>query len=186
VFSDKMEYVVFRPYWDVPPNIVQNEFTKGIPADFDVSTTKEGKMHLRQRPGPKNALGLAKFIFPNDFNIYLHDTPARSLFERDVRAFSHGCIRVEKPSELAQWVLGWSEERVEKAMQDGGNNRYVNLPKKIPVYIAYMTTFMRDGQLWFGNDIYSRDDQLVQAVAPGVVPSGDAVRAIATLKGLTD
>ena len=190
VFSDMMEFVVFRPYWNVTPNIAENELfpqfaSGGMPADYEVYQ-EHGQTRLRQKPGPKNSLGLVKFMFPNDFNIYLHDTPARSLFQRDVRAFSHGCIRVENPAELAQWVLGWSEERVEKAMQEGGNNRYVNLPSKIPVYIAYMTTFMRDGQLWFGNDIYNRDDQLAQAVAPGAMPSGEAVRSIATLKSLTD
>jgi murein L,D-transpeptidase YcbB/YkuD len=190
VFSDMMEFVVFRPYWNVTPNIAEKELfpqfaAGGMPADYEVYQ-EHGQTRLRQRPGPKNSLGLVKFMFPNDFNIYLHDTPARSLFQRDVRAFSHGCIRVEEPSELAQWVLGWSEERVETAMEEGANNRYVNLPSKIPVYIAYMTAFMREDQLWFGNDIYNRDDQLAQAVAPGATPSGDAVRTIETLKSLTD
>src|SRR5436190_8153536 len=106
VFSDSMEYVIFRPYWDVPPKIAENELIpKGVPADFE-ETTEGGELHFRQRPGPKNALGLVKFMFPNDFNIYLHDTPQDNLFDKDVRAFSHGCIRLEKPDELASWVLG--------------------------------------------------------------------------------
>src|SRR5205814_6448769 len=133
---------------------------KGVPSDFEM-TTQNGKPHLRQRPGPKNALGLVKFIFPNDFNIYLHDTPQDRLFDKDVRAFSHGCIRVEKPAELAQWVLGWDASRVEQAMQEGGDNKGVKLPRKIPVYIAYGTAYVRDGQLYFGNDLYHRDDELV-------------------------
>lgn len=186
VFSDRMEFVIFRPYWDVPDKIAENEILpKGVPADFEVSS-RGGKVHLRQRPGPKNALGLVKFIFPNDFNIYLHDTPYGELFKKDVRAFSHGCIRVEKPDELAQWVLGWDAGRVEDAMQRGSNSRQVNLPRKIPVYIAYFTAYMRDGNLWFGNDLYRRDDRLAQAVAGGAIPSGDAVRAIAALRQLTD
>jgi L,D-transpeptidase YcbB len=185
VFSDRMEHVIFRPYWDVPQSIVQNEFTNGIPSDFDVST-RNGELHLRQRPGPKNALGLVKFMFPNDFNIYLHDTPHDALFKKDVRAFSHGCIRLEKPEELATWVLGWDLDRVREAMNKGPNDRLVKLPQKIPVYIAYFTTFVRDGELWFGNDLYRRDNELAQAVIGGAAPSPDAVRAIEALRKLTD
>ena len=185
VFSDKMEHVIFRPYWDVPPNIAANEFTDGIPSDFDVST-RNGQLHLRQRPGPRNALGLVKFMFPNDFNIYLHDTPHDDLFKKDVRAFSHGCIRLEKPAELAQWVLGWDANRVEQAMQNGPNDRAIKLPKKMPVYIAYFTAYVRDGQLWFGNDLYGRDRELAQAVIGGAMPSAAAVRAVAALRQLTD
>src|SRR5438552_15940374 len=102
-----------------------------------------GKTRIRQRPGPKYSLGYVKFLFPNDFNIYLHDTPYHELFAKDVRAFSHGCIRIEKPDELAQWALGWDPERVRRAMQDGRDNTVVRLPKKIPVYIAYGTAFVR-------------------------------------------
>jgi L,D-transpeptidase YcbB len=186
VFSDSMEYVIFRPYWDVPDKIMENEILpKGVPADFEM-TTQNGKPHLRQRPGPKNALGFVKFLFPNDFNIYLHDTPNHTLFEQDIRAFSHGCIRLEKPDELAQWVLGWDAARVHDAMESGPDDRRVNLPKKIPVYIAYFTAYMRDGQLWFGNDLYRRDDQLAEAVAGGAIPSAEAVRAVAALRHLTD
>jgi L,D-transpeptidase YcbB len=185
VFSDWMETVVFRPYWDVPPKIAANEFTGGIPADFDVST-RNGQLHLRQRPGPKNALGLVKFLFPNDFSIYLHDTPNDKLFEKDVRAFSHGCIRLEKPAELAQWVLGWDEARVRTAMESGPNDRGIKLATKIPVYIGYFTTYTRDGQLWFGNDLYGRDTELAQTVASGAVPSPNAQLAIRALRQLTD
>jgi L,D-transpeptidase YcbB len=184
VFSDKMEYVVFRPYWDVPPNIAENEFTNGVPADFDVSV-QNGKTHLRQRPGPSNALGLAKFIFPNDFNVYLHDTPNDNLFKQDVRAFSHGCIRLEQPAELAQWVLGWDAARVQAAM-NGADDRTVKLPARIPVYIAYFTAYTRDGQVWFGNDLYGRDTQLAGAVAGAAVPSPEAVRAVTQLRQLLD
>lgn len=189
VFGDEMEFVVFRPYWNVTDNIAQNElFPKfertGMPADYE--TYREGgTLRLRQKPGPRNSLGLVKFMFPNDFNIYLHDTPQAELFEKDVRAFSHGCIRVEKPTELAQWVLGWSAERVEAAMH-GTDNRHVNLPRDIPVYIAYFTAYVRDGHLWFGNDLYRRDEALGRAVIGGAMPSGAAVRGIEALRRLTD
>ena len=189
VFSDKMEYVVFRPYWNVTPNIASKELfpefaATGMPADFE-TYTENGELRLRQKPGERNALGLVKFLFPNDFNIYLHDTPNDKLFEKDIRAFSHGCIRLEKPEELAQWVLGWDRGRVEKMMH-GSNNQTITLKNKIPVYITYMTAYVRDGQLWWGNDLYSRDAELAQAVAGGAIPSAEAVRAVAALRKLTD
>jgi len=189
VFSDRMEFVVFRPYWNVTDDIAANElFPKfartGMPADYE-TYMEGGKLRLRQKPGEKNSLGLVKFMFPNDFNIYLHDTPDDDLFEQDVRAFSHGCIRVEEPEELAQWVLGWSHERVEQAMH-GANNRTVNLPNKIPVYIAYFTAYVKDGHLFFGNDLYQRDEPLAHAVLGGAMPSGEAVRGVEALRRLTD
>ncbi|HEU4993872.1 MAG TPA: L,D-transpeptidase family protein [Gemmatimonadaceae bacterium] len=185
VFSDSMELVVFRPYWDVPPSIARKEILpNGVPEGYEMSY-RGGEPHLRQRPGPKNALGLVKFLFPNDFNVYLHDTPQDELFKKDVRAFSHGCIRLEKPAELAQWVLGWDAERVNAAMEHGPNARHVTLPRKVPVYITYMTAYVRDSAVWFANDLYHRDDQLVQAVAGGAMPSGAAVRAVAALRKLT-
>ena len=189
VFSDKMEYVVFRPYWNVTPTIAAKELfpefaAKGMPADFE-TYTENGELRLRQKPGEKNALGLVKFLFPNDFNIYLHDTPNDKLFEKDIRAFSHGCIRLEKPAELAQWVLGWDRRRVDKMMH-GSNNQSITLKNKLPVYITYMTTYVRDGQLWYGNDLYSRDAELAAAVANGAIPSAEAVRNVAALRKLTD
>ena len=97
-----------------------------------------GATRIRQQPGPKNSLGFVKFLFPNDFNIYLHDTPNHELFDKDVRAFSHGCIRVEKPAELAQWVLGWDAGAGRRRRcSRGRTTSTVKLPKKIPVYIAY-------------------------------------------------
>jgi L,D-transpeptidase YcbB len=189
VFSDSMETVVFRPYWNVTPDIQAKEIepklasNPGYMAENDMEYWNDGgARRIRQRPGPKNSLGFVKFLFPNDFNIYLHDTPAPELFEKDVRAFSHGCIRVEKPAELAQWVLGWDASRVEQSMREGGDNRGVKLPKKIPVYIAYGTTYVRDGQLYFGNDLYHRDDALVKAMADGALVSPRGVKAIEELK----
>ena len=189
VFSDSMETVVFRPYWNVTPDIQAKEIEPKVAANPGYLAANDmeywndgGARRIRQRPGPKNSLGFVKFLFPNDFNIYLHDTPQHELFKKDVRAFSHGCIRVEKPSELAQWVLGWDGSRVEQAMREQGDNRSVKLPKKIPVYIVYGTTYLRDGQLHFGNDLYHRDDQLVKAMAEGAVVSSRAVAAVEELK----
>ena len=138
---------------------------------------------MRQRPGPKNALGFVKFLFPNDYNIYLHDTPNHELFNKDVRAFSHGCIRVEKPSELAQWVLGWSADRVDAAMH-GANNHEVDLPHKVPVYIVYFTTFVDEGQLYFGNDLYDRDSKLVAEMQHAALPTAETREAQQALRAL--
>jgi L,D-transpeptidase YcbB len=189
VFSDSMETVVFRPYWNVTPDIQEKEIepklasNPGYLAENDMEYWNDGgARRIRQRPGPKNSLGYVKFLFPNDFNIYLHDTPNHELFDKDVRAFSHGCIRVEKPVELAQWALGWDASRVEQAMREGGDNRSVKLPHKIPVYIAYGTAYLRDGQLYFGNDLYHRDDELVKALAQGALISPSGVKAIEELK----
>ncbi|MBA3343364.1 MAG: L,D-transpeptidase family protein [Gemmatimonadaceae bacterium] len=189
VFSDSMEYVVFRPYWNVTPDIAEKElFPKfaSNPGYMEANDyefwSENGQRRIRQKPGDKNSLGLVKFIFPNDFNIYLHDTPQDNLFEKDVRAFSHGCIRLEKPNQLAQWVLGWDAAEVEQQMRQGPNDRRVNLPKKLPVYITYGTAYIRDGQLWFGNDLYDRDDRLVQAVFKGALPNPETVQAVQALR----
>lgn len=186
VFADSMETVVFRPYWNVPPSIAQKEiFPKGSAymASNNMETyTQGGQTAVRQRPGPKNALGFVKFLFPNDFNIYLHDTPNHELFDKDVRAFSHGCIRVEKPAELAQWVLGWPADKVDQAMKDGPDDHGVKLPHKIPVYITYFTAYINNGRLYFGNDLYGRDDKLVAVVMPGAMPTKDVVDAVQALR----
>lgn len=190
VFSDSMEYVVFRPYWLVPPGIAEKEiFPKGqgylASNNFEVYTAG-GETRVRQRPGGDNALGLVKFMFPNDFAVYLHDTPDRELFKEDVRAFSHGCIRVERPDRLANFVLGWDLDRVNAAMNSGPNDQTVKLPRKIPVYIAYLTTYMRGGQLYFGNDLYARDDKLLDVVAPAAMPTTKAVEAVQALRRIAE
>jgi L,D-transpeptidase YcbB len=191
VFSDSMEFVVFRPYWNVTPDIAAKEIFPKAAEDPDYLSRNNmqvyddhGRRAVRQLPGPKNSLGLVKFMFPNDYNIYLHDTPNGELFKKDVRAFSHGCIRLEKPVELAQWVLGWPADRVETAMHDGPNNHTVNLPRKIPVYIVYFTTFVRDGQLNFGNDLYDRDNQLVEQMRDVATQSPETAQALAALRHL--
>jgi L,D-transpeptidase YcbB len=206
-FADSMNVVVFQPYWNVTPNITVNEVipkaardpgylarndyevVRGYGDDAPVvsaalltrDAVRAGRVRVRQRPGPKNALGHVKFLFPNDFNIYLHDTPQRELFARDVRAFSHGCIRVERPAELAQWILGWDSTRVADAMTADRANRYVPLARKLPVYIVYLTAFTRDGELFFGNDLYARDDALVRSVASAALPSARESAALDSL-----
>lgn len=193
VFSDSMQYVVFRPYWNATDDIMEKELWPKAEADptflerndYEI-VTEGGKQRIRQRPGDKNALGLVKFIFPNDFAIYMHDTPENALFDKDVRAFSHGCIRLEKPVEMAEWVLGWPEDKVRDAMENGPDDRHVNLPKKVPVYIVYFTTFMRDGRLYFGNDLYGRDRELVAVVKTGAQPSVSTVQAVRLLRELAE
>ena len=188
VFSDSMSYVVFRPYWNVPQSIASTELWPSQRRDpgylarhgFEVAQESWGR-YVRQKPGPENALGLVKFIFPNDFAIYLHDTPADALFEEDVRAASHGCIRVERPAELAQYVLGWDLARIHEAMQRGPDDQRVHLDRKLPVYIVYFTTFTREGTLRFANDIYDRDDALVRAISGAAFPSDSTLRRAAEL-----
>jgi len=186
VFADSMETVVFRPYWNVTPDIAAKEiFPKGpgyLERENMETYRENGQLRVRQRPGPKNALGFVKFLFPNDFNIYLHDTPNHELFKEDVRAFSHGCIRVEKPAELAQWVLGWQPDKVRQEMDNPPDNKSVKVPRKIPVYITYFTTYIDNGQLYFGNDLYSRDDKLVPIVMSGAMPSKEIVDAVQALR----
>ena len=188
VFSDSMQFVIFRPYWNVTPAIAAKEiFPKGpefLAANDMEVYNDHGREAVRQRPGPRNALGYVKFMFPNDFNIYLHDTPNHELFKKDVRAFSHGCIRLEKPAELAQWVLGWTPERVEAAMH-GSNNNEVNLPSKIPVYIVYFTTFVDGGRIFYGNDLYDRDSKLVTQIADSAVPSAETIQAQSALREMS-
>jgi murein L,D-transpeptidase YcbB/YkuD len=188
VFSDSMEFVIFRPYWNVTDQIAEKEYWPKIRSDPGLLDRENmevvndhGKQRIRQRPGPKNALGLVKFMFPNDFNIYLHDTPNGGLFDKDIRAFSHGCIRVEKPTELAEFALGWPADKVQAAM-NGSNNQTVKLPRKIPVYILYFTAFVRDGELHFGNDLYLRDEQLTTEMTSAAIPSAESVRAAQILR----
>jgi murein L,D-transpeptidase YcbB/YkuD len=128
-----------------------------------------GARAVRQRPGPQNSLGLVKFLFPNDYDIYLHDTNQKSLFAKNVRAASHGCIRLEQPAKLAEFVLGWQPDSVKYEMESGKNDHTVTLLKKLPVYIVYFTAYQRDGELHFADDVYRRDDGLktrLTAAAP--------------------
>jgi murein L,D-transpeptidase YcbB/YkuD len=167
VFSDTMETVVFRPYWNITPDIQAKEIAPKVDEDpgyldrNDMEYYRDGgQTRIRQRTGDKNSLGLVKFLFPNSFNIYLHDTPAKALFAQTDRAASHGCIRLEHPDQLAQFVLGWSMDRVQAAMHSGPDNRSVRVPGTLPVYIVYFTAYAREGQVYFADDVYGRDDAL--------------------------
>jgi murein L,D-transpeptidase YcbB/YkuD len=133
---------------------------------------RSGKLLVRQRPGPSNSLGLIKFIFPNDYNVYLHSTPAQSLFSQSRRDFSHGCIRLEKPAELAAWLLQnqpkWTLDAVNAAMQSGPDNQQVNLTPPVPVVIIYLTAVVEEnGEVYFFNDIYGHDQRLNAVLAKG-------------------
>ena len=197
VFSETMKYVVFRPYWEVPYSITKAEMIPHILKDpdylakkgFEVVDSKQnvvsagtvtpevlsqlraGKLSLRQKPEPKNALGLVKFLFPNRYNVYMHDTPATEFFAKSRRDFSHGCIRLEKPAELAAWVLrdnpGWTPERIRAAM-NGTTTQQVNLAHPIPVLIVYATVIvLEDGVVHFYDDIYGHDASLEEVLAQG-------------------
>lgn len=197
VFANYMRYLIFRPYWDVPFSIQRAELVPKIRDDpgylaehqFEVvdrggnvitdgevsggvlGALRSGAMRIRQRPGPENALGLVKFVFPNDYRVYLHGTPATELFARARRDFSHGCIRVEHPEELAAWVLRddpqWNAERIRAAM-NGDRTLQVNLAKPIPVLILYSTAVVEpDGEVRFFDDIYGYDDELERALEAG-------------------
>ena len=146
VFSDVMRWVVFRPYWKPTERILKTEILPKIKSDpeylarNDMEYGREGGGRvLRQRPGAHNSLGLVKFVFPNDYDIHLHDTNQKSLFTKSARAASHGCIRLEQPDKLAEYVLGWTPDSVKSAMEAGKDNRTVALSSKLPVYIVYFT-----------------------------------------------
>jgi murein L,D-transpeptidase YcbB/YkuD len=181
ILSDEMTHVVFSPYWNIPPTIAREEWmpklsqnpyylaehgvevVKGTRVvDASLADWNDPNLRLRQRPGGGNALGLVKFMFPNRYNVYLHDTPNDSAFYRPTRDLSHGCVRVEKPLELALWVMKgqpeWTREKIEAAMH-AGSERHVKLPKPIPVYLVYQTAWVDDdGQLRFLDDLYGHDE----------------------------
>ncbi|WP_276091418.1 L,D-transpeptidase family protein [Pedobacter sp. JY14-1] len=172
VFYGEVQYIVFSPYWNVPPGILRQEVIPAMKRDpnylrkhnMEKTGIEGGLPVIRQKPGPENSLGLVKFMFPNSYNIYLHDTPSKSLFGESSRAFSHGCIRVSNPARLASFLLKdtvqWSDDKISAAMH-AGKERYVTLKKRVPVFIAYFTAFVdRDGRLNFRKDIYKLDQRL--------------------------
>jgi murein L,D-transpeptidase YcbB/YkuD len=193
VFSDRIRFLEFNPYWNVPPDIAVNEelpilrrnpaglSAQGFevvrgnqvtdPSSVDWSNVGPGHFpyQLRQRPGPNNALGRVKFMFPNSHNVYLHDSPAHSLFERTVRAFSHGCIRLSRPLDLAEQVLrvggvqGWTKDRINNVVAST-KTTVVNLREPLPVHITYLTAWADDGAANFRQDIYGHDAKLLAAL----------------------
>jgi murein L,D-transpeptidase YcbB/YkuD len=193
VFSDRIRYVEFNPYWTVPPGIAANEELPKLrkdpaslsaqgfevvrgnqvvePTSIDWSRYGGGNFpfQIRQRPGANNALGQVKLMFPNEHNVYLHDSPARSLFSRNVRAFSHGCIRLARPLDLAEQVLraggvsGWNRDRIDQVIASA-KNTVVNLQSPLPVHITYMTAWVDGDFVNFRTDIYGHDAKLLAAL----------------------
>jgi murein L,D-transpeptidase YcbB/YkuD len=189
VLSSRVTHLIFNPFWEVPPRITRLEILPHLrrdpaylakhhlqvirgwearpqkvnPHTIDWSTVSAAHFpyRLRQDPGPGNALGRVKFVFPNRFQVYIHDTPSRELFARPVRAFSHGCIRLEKPLELAAYVLrdapAWSHEAIDATVAQGVT-RQVPLPQLLPVHLVYHTAWVdADGTVHFRADIYGYD-----------------------------
>jgi L,D-transpeptidase YcbB len=170
MFTAMMTYLVINPYWNVPPSIARNEILPKVKSDPDYLASHHMEMNgssIRQLPGPWNSLGRFKFMFPNSHNVYLHDTPARALFAQADRAFSHGCVRLEQPAELAALLLadqGWTPERIEAAVA-AGKPVVVTLEKPVPVTIGYATAFRTpDGLLHYRRDVYGRDARLLAAL----------------------
>ncbi|MBX3023942.1 L,D-transpeptidase family protein [bacterium] len=175
VLMADMRYLVFRPYWMVPPSIVRKELAPKIAADPSYLARNHMEVHngrIRQQPGTHNSLGLVKFIFPNPHHVYLHDTPSKGLFARARRDFSHGCIRVADPPALAEYALaetpGWDPTRIAKAMTSGPDDRHVPLAAPVPVYLLYATAVAdAAGQVHFFDDIYGHDASLQRELAKG-------------------
>lgn len=187
IFNGDLKYVVFSPYWNVPVSIVKNEIMPGIKKNknyiaghnMEITGYSGTVPNVRQKPGANNSLGKVKFLFPNSYNIYLHDTPAKSLFGETNRAFSHGCIRLGEPRKLAEFLLRndstWTTEKIRKAM-DAGKEKYVTLSKPIPVFIGYFTAWVdSEGLLNFRDDVYGHDAKLAEKMFMDV-KSGSLVR----------
>ncbi len=208
IFSDDMTTVVFSPYWNVPPDIARRETIPALVRDpgyldrndlevvraghvldpWSIDWSNPGHVQFRQRPGAGNALGGVKFMFPNQFDVYLHDTPADALFARVERDYSHGCVRVEKPFELAQWVLQgqaqWTPEKIEAAMA-AGRERHVALKAHIPVYIVYETVWVADdGTAEFRDDIYGHDARQERVLPAPLPPPTQMAQRVARREAL--
>jgi murein L,D-transpeptidase YcbB/YkuD len=169
IFSSSISSIVFSPYWNVPRSIVENEIKPAIAKDPDYLEKKNmewNRGYIRQKPGETNALGLVKFVFPNTYDIYLHDTPYKTNFDVDFPLFSHGCINMQKAKELAILILennpNWPPEKINQAMNGGKEITYV-LKKKIPIHIGYFTTWVNDAdEINFYFDIYHKDNSLAE------------------------
>ncbi len=201
VFTHMMKYLIFRPFWNVPVSIIKKELTSHIEKsgvgylaskNFETvdsggkevkataAEVEHGSVNVREKPGPKNSLGLVKFMFPNDYDIYLHSTPQPELFDRSRRDFSHGCVRVQHPDDLAVWVLNrggvtggadgaWDLQKVQDAMNSGPDNHTVSLKQPIPIVIFYLTAHVGDdGRTDFFDDIYGYDKQLDDVLSKGM------------------
>ncbi len=169
MFSGNINQIVFNPYWNIPASIVQNEVMPAMKKDpnylkknnMEIVQQNDSLPVIRQLPGPQNALGKVKFLFPNSYEIYLHDSPKKELFEQKNRAFSHGCIRVAEAQKLAVYLLKnnpeWSPEKIKQAM-NSGKEQTITLKEQVPVAISYLTAWVdKDGQVNFRQDIYGHD-----------------------------
>ena len=165
MLSDRLSSVVFSPYWNIPSDIVQKEIlpkAEKDPGYLEKNNIEvdEQSGHYRQRPGDGNSLGLVKFLFPNHYNVYLHDTPAQALFDRVERDFSHGCVRLDEPAALAKYVLRdqpeWTAEKIDEAMHTG-TEKAVALKQPIPIYLVYFTAWEENGALQHAPDVYGLD-----------------------------
>ena len=171
IFSGSLKYVVFAPYWNVPNSIYKAEVLPGIRKNKNYLARHHMEVSgngVRQIPGPWNSLGQVKFLFPNSYSIYFHDTPSKSLFGESKRDFSHGCIRLAEPKKMAMYLLrnnpSWTDEKITAAMK-ASKERYVTLKKEIPVFITYFTAWVdRKGQLNLRDDIYKRDQRLAETI----------------------
>lgn len=171
IFSGEIKYVVFCPYWNVPNSILKKEILPALKRNPNYLIKNHMEWHdgsVRQLPGADNALGLVKFLFPNSHSIYLHDTPSKSLFEQDKRAFSHGCIRLAEPVKLARYLLrndsNWNNQKIEEAMK-AGTEKYVVLKNPVPVYITYFTCWVdNNGVLQFRDDVYELNKKLLKMI----------------------
>jgi murein L,D-transpeptidase YcbB/YkuD len=173
IFTAQLKYIVFSPYWNVPASITRNEIVPAIRRNsnyisknnMEVTGYVNGLPEIRQKPGPHNALGLVKFLFPNSFNIYLHDTPGKHLFEQTGRGFSHGCIRIAEPKKFAEYLLRddrqtYTSEAIDSLM-NLGKEKWVPLKKPIPVFLVYFTAWVdAEGVLNFRNDFYGHDKKM--------------------------
>lgn len=216
IFNDEMTHIVFSPYWNVPPSIAEGETLPSVMKDpgFLARTNMEvvdanGTVidpasidldnpigyRFRQRPGNANSLGLVKFMFPNQYNVYLHDTPADSLFARASRSFSHGCVRIEQPQALAEYLLRdqseWTSASIQEAMH-AQEERHVKLREPVPVYLGYFTARVSaDGVMQFRKDVYEIDGRLtarladrLQRLRKAAAAAAVAQKAPATKSGL--
>lgn len=185
MFNGDLNQIVFSPYWNVPESIVRDEIMPKMKKNpnylksenMEIVNQKDSIPEIRQLPGAKNSLGRVKFLFPNNYDIYLHDTPDKNLFARKDRALSHGCIRVAKPEELAAYLLRgqseWTPEKIREAM-NSGKEQTVKLNNPVPVAITYYTAWVdRNGQLNFRDDVYKHDDRTARMMFTNSASRGD-------------
>ena len=174
MFSGNVSEIVFSPYWNIPPSIVRKEILPGMKRNknylakkhMEITGSEGGLPVVRQRPGPENALGKVKFLFPNSFNIYMHDTPQKSFFDKTDRSLSHGCIRLSNAPKMADYLLRnspiWTPNKIDSAM-NSGHEKFVNLKPAVPVIITYYTAWVDNKNvLHFADDIYQHDAQMAQ------------------------